>query len=126
MKLRVFVVTIMSRGSRGLSIYYKSRLTLKSSIGSTVRACAKNTDDRMIAAPMTTNSTPAASLDLIAASRLGLDPSINRFHSPLVYHENYSFADWPENHTFPVSPSRRHTGSPAVYIVTNSLTQYAY
>jgi hypothetical protein len=37
------------------------------------------------------------------SSRLGLDPSLNRFHAPLVYHENYSFADWPEHHTFPVS-----------------------
>jgi hypothetical protein len=37
-----------------------------------------------------------------AASRLGLDPSVNRFHPPFVYHENYSFDDWPDNHTFPV------------------------
>ena len=38
----------------------------------------------------------------LLASRLGLDPSLNRFHAPLVYHEDYSFAGWPENHTFPV------------------------
>lgn len=38
----------------------------------------------------------------LALSREGLDPALNRFHSPLVYHENYSFAGWPENHTFPM------------------------
>jgi hypothetical protein len=38
----------------------------------------------------------------IAGSRRGLDPYCNRFHAPIVYHENYSFANWPENHTFPV------------------------
>ena len=38
----------------------------------------------------------------IAASRTGLDPAVNRFHAPIVYHENYSFADWPPNHTFPM------------------------
>ncbi len=37
-----------------------------------------------------------------AASRLGLDPSFNRFHAPIVYHEDYSFDDWPPNHTFPM------------------------
>ena len=36
------------------------------------------------------------------ASRLGLDPTHNRFHAPIVYHEHYSFADWPPNHTFPM------------------------
>jgi hypothetical protein len=44
-------------------------------------------------------SSKLASLD---ASRLGLDPTLNRFHAPLVYHEKYSFEDWPKNHTFPV------------------------
>ena len=39
----------------------------------------------------------------VSASRLGLDPASNRFHAPIVNHENYSFSDWPENHTFPVS-----------------------
>jgi hypothetical protein len=38
----------------------------------------------------------------VSASRLGLDPASNRFHAPIVNHENYSFSDWPENHTFPV------------------------
>jgi hypothetical protein len=42
------------------------------------------------------------SIALTAASRLGLDPRTNRFHCPLVYHEGYSFADWPSTHTFPV------------------------
>ena len=40
-------------------------------------------------------------LDL-SSSRLGLDPALNRFHSPIVNHERYSFADWPPNHTFPM------------------------
>jgi hypothetical protein len=38
----------------------------------------------------------------LSASRLGLDPLSNRFHGPIVNHENYSFSDWPANHTFPV------------------------
>ena len=46
-------------------------------------------------------SSKLALLDL-AASRLGLDPALNRFHAPLVNHEDYSFPGWPENHTFPV------------------------
>jgi acetoin utilization deacetylase AcuC-like enzyme len=45
------------------------------------------------------SSSNAASF---AASRLGLDPSLNRFHAPIVYHENYSFDDWPPNYTFPM------------------------
>lgn len=45
-------------------------------------------------------------LDL-TASRLGLDPSQNRFHSPIVNHERYSFSDWPPNHTFPMDKFER-------------------
>lgn len=44
---------------------------------------------------------------LLKASRLGLDPSKNRFHAPTVYHENYSFSDWPPNHTFPMDKFER-------------------
>ena len=40
-------------------------------------------------------------------SRKGLDPALNRFHAPLVYHERYSFDDWPENHTFPMDKFAR-------------------
>ena len=47
-----------------------------------------------------------SSLDL-AASRLGLDPRQNRFHAPYVFHEEYSFADWPPNHTFPMDKFER-------------------
>lgn len=43
----------------------------------------------------------------LAASRLGLDPALNRFHAPLVYHENYSFSNWPEKHTFPMDKFAR-------------------
>lgn len=43
----------------------------------------------------------------IVASRLGLDPTSNRFHQPIVYHENYSFANWPESHTFPMDKFAR-------------------
>jgi acetoin utilization deacetylase AcuC-like enzyme len=39
----------------------------------------------------------------LAASRLGLDPRINPHHAPVVYHENYSFDNWPENHSFPMN-----------------------
>jgi acetoin utilization deacetylase AcuC-like enzyme len=46
-------------------------------------------------------SSKLATLDL-AASRFGLDPNLNRFHSPIVNHERYSFEAWPSNHTFPM------------------------
>ena len=39
----------------------------------------------------------------LSTSRLGLDPCNNRFHAPIVYHERYSFQDWPPNHTFPMN-----------------------
>jgi acetoin utilization deacetylase AcuC-like enzyme len=42
-----------------------------------------------------------------AASRLGLDPLENQRHCPLVYHEDYSFADWPSSHTFPMDKFER-------------------
>ena len=41
-----------------------------------------------------------------AASRIGLDPALNRYHAPIVYHEHYSFADWPPNHTFSMDKFR--------------------
>jgi acetoin utilization deacetylase AcuC-like enzyme len=45
---------------------------------------------------------------LIAASRSGLDPSLNRFHAPLVYHDGYSSVpDWPPKHTFPMTKFER-------------------
>lgn len=42
---------------------------------------------------------------IIPASQKGLDPTMNRFHPPIVYHPNYSPppSSWPENHTFPMS-----------------------
>eukprot|EP00546_Thalassionema_frauenfeldii_P020437 CAMPEP_0178900378 /NCGR_PEP_ID=MMETSP0786-20121207/3441_1 /TAXON_ID=186022 /ORGANISM="Thalassionema frauenfeldii, Strain CCMP 1798" /LENGTH=486 /DNA_ID=CAMNT_0020571377 /DNA_START=75 /DNA_END=1532 /DNA_ORIENTATION=- len=43
---------------------------------------------------------------LFTASKLGLDPSLNRFHAPLVYHDGYSCA-WPETHTFPMQKFER-------------------
>ena len=46
-------------------------------------------------------------LPFSAASRLGLDPFQNKRHCPLVYHENYSFEDWPPNHTFPMNKFER-------------------
>jgi len=50
---------------------------------------------------------PSHEFDNLASSRLGLNPSTNRFHAPLVYHEHYSFADWPPNHTFPMDKFHR-------------------
>ena len=45
---------------------------------------------------------------LILASRPGLDPSLNRFHAPLVYHDGYSSVpDWPPKHTFPMMKFER-------------------
>lgn len=43
----------------------------------------------------------------LAASHIGLDPYSNRFHHPIIYHENYSFADWPPKHTFPMDKFAR-------------------
>lgn len=54
----------------------------------------------------TEKKTKLASVDL-DTSRLGLDPALNRFHAPLVYHENYSFSGWPEDHTFPMDKFAR-------------------
>ena len=59
---------------------------------------------------MSSSTSPAAATDesiAIAASRHGLDPSVNRFHAPIVYHENYSFDGWPEKHTFPMDKFAR-------------------
>mmetsp|Transcript_24916 Transcript_24916/g.59165 ORF Transcript_24916/g.59165 Transcript_24916/m.59165 type:complete len:381 (+) Transcript_24916:3-1145(+) len=38
----------------------------------------------------------------LEVSNLGLDPATNRYHQPIVYHEHYSFDDWPTTHTFPM------------------------
>lgn len=46
-------------------------------------------------------------LPFSAASQLGLDPAQNKRHCPLVYHEEYSFEDWPPNHTFPMNKFER-------------------
>jgi len=45
---------------------------------------------------------------LMAASQSGLDPSLNRFHAPLVYHDGYSSVpNWPPKHTFPMMKFER-------------------
>ena len=42
------------------------------------------------------------------ASPTGLDPSLNRFHAPLVYHDGYSTVpNWPPKHTFPMMKFER-------------------
>lgn len=39
---------------------------------------------------------------------MGLDPTLNRFHAPLVYHDGYSsIPDWPPKHTFPMMKFER-------------------
>ena len=44
----------------------------------------------------------------MVASRSGLDPSLNRFHCPLVYHDGYSSVpNWPPKHTFPMMKFER-------------------
>jgi len=43
----------------------------------------------------------------LASSHLGSNPSTNRFHQPIVYHENYSFTNWPPEHTFPMDKFAR-------------------
>lgn len=47
-------------------------------------------------------STTSDATTPLSASQLGLDPALNRFHAPIVHHEEYSFDDWPPNHTFPM------------------------
>jgi acetoin utilization deacetylase AcuC-like enzyme len=39
----------------------------------------------------------------LLAERLGLNPTTNIRHAPMVYHEQYSFPNWPNNHTFPMA-----------------------
>ena len=57
------------------------------------------------------NSSPlalSAPQPQLFASRRGLDPSQNRFHAQLVYHERYSFPGWPsDRHTFPMDKFAR-------------------
>merc|ERR1719203_448751 len=56
------------------------------------------------------NSQPKltqAQSQALACSRQGLDPLTNRFHAPIVYHENYSFPNWPTTHTFPMDKFAR-------------------
>lgn len=56
----------------------------------------------------TRNSDPTVVLvDGLATSRLGLDPYRNTRHAPMVYHENYSFDNWPSSHTFPMDKFRQ-------------------
>ena len=57
---------------------------------------SNHVDNNILSSP-----TKLKSLDLVA-SRLGLDPSLNRFAAPIVNHERYSFSNWPPNHTFPM------------------------
>lgn len=40
---------------------------------------------------------------LLASARNGHIPEENRFHQPIVYHPNYSFKEWPEKQTFPMT-----------------------
>lgn len=49
----------------------------------------------------------SSSSSAFSASRLGFDPTQNQRHCPLVFHEDYSFADWPEEHTFPMDKFAR-------------------
>eukprot|EP00978_Attheya_sp_CCMP212_P045003 scaffold330595_cov54-Attheya_sp.AAC.4 len=77
----------------------KSQASTSSSIGSAGES------------PLLRNSTldvenKATGVEL-AMSRNGLDPTVNRFHAPIVNHEHYSFSDWPPNHTFPMDKFER-------------------
>jgi acetoin utilization deacetylase AcuC-like enzyme len=53
------------------------------------------------------NDTNTTIVGLSACSKLGVHPSLNRFHAPIVYHEHYSFDDWPQHHTFPMDKFAR-------------------
>lgn len=55
---------------------------------------------------VSTSSASAEPASSLTASRLGLDPGQNRIHAPFVYHEEYSFENWPESHTFPMDKFR--------------------
>ena len=39
----------------------------------------------------------------LLAERLGINPTTNKRHAPMVYHEQYSFPNWPSNHAFPMA-----------------------
>lgn len=54
-----------------------------------------------------TNDEVSIDPKLSVCSRMGLEPLRNRFHHPIVNHENYSFDDWPPNHTFPMDKFAR-------------------
>lgn len=57
---------------------------------------------KLLASASPLPTAPQHSRSWLSASAVGLDPASNRFHAPIVYHEAYSFADWPPNHTFPM------------------------
>lgn len=102
-----FFICVCTSWVEGMRYSLSSTRPFLSSL-STARGIAstKYTADVENVVTSTTAPSKLASLYL-AASRLGLDPALNRFHAPLVYHENYSFANWPEQHTFPMDKFSR-------------------
>lgn len=55
----------------------------------------------------TTTTKSTGKFDKFSMSHEGLHPTLNRFHCPLVYHERYSFENWPESQTFPMDKFAR-------------------
>ncbi|KAG7349293.1 deacetylase [Nitzschia inconspicua] len=58
----------------------------------------------------------------LKTSRFGLDPFQNKLACPFVYHEQYSFPEWPENHTFPMDKFARiaHTLKSTTHLVDDT------
>lgn len=60
----------------------------------------------IIRSKSTYQSPDSLLIDGLAASHIGLEPLQNTRHPPMVYHENYSFDEWPPTHTFPMDKFR--------------------
>ena len=94
------------RGIKSLGEQGSMAVTASEAIEETTGTRRPNIQSSSSTAPA---SPPSLSLSstLSAASKHGLDPMSNRFHAPIVYHEQYSFDDWPPNHTFPMDKFER-------------------
>ena len=72
---------------------------------------SKSNHERHATAATTTTTTTTTTVSNksiyidngLIAERLGSNPTTNIRHAPMVYHEQYSCPNWPNNHTFPMA-----------------------
>ena len=69
---------------------------------------SKSNHERHATATTTTTTTTVSNKSIyidngLIAERLGSNPTTNIRHAPMVYHEQYSCPNWPNNHTFPMA-----------------------